>query len=151
MLRQLIKLVVLGLVCVGLVGCGGAGGPKLTPVKGKVTLDGQPLAGATVNFMPETGPVALGVTDAGGNYTLNTVGRAGAVEGKHRVGITKSITLNAVVDPKPEDMARMLRDGKMPTAKSVIPPKYAAPQTSGLERTVTADRSKNVFDFDLTP
>ena len=149
MLNSLMKLVVLGLVCVGLVGCGGSGGPSLTAVKGKVTYKGQALAGASVNFMPEKGNPAVGVTDTNGEFTLTTGGRPGAEQGKHRVGISKMSSTGGVANPTPDDMAKMMAEGKMPVTKNEIPAKYAAPPTSGLEATVTADAGKNVFTFDL--
>lgn len=149
MLRQLMKVVVLGIFCMGLVGCGGSGGPSLTAVKGKVTYKGESLAGATVTFMPEKGTPAIGVTDASGNFTLSTGGLPGAVEGTHRVGITKATSTNAPANPTPNDMMKMMKGGKMPTAKSEIPGKYATPQMSELEATVTADASKNNFNFEL--
>src|SRR5262249_34965527 len=76
------------------VGCGG--GPKVAPVSGRVTLDGQPLAGASVNFQPlsdgnnlNPGPGSYGKTDADGRYSLRVVvdDRPGAFVGKHRVEI----------------------------------------------------------------
>jgi hypothetical protein len=84
---------VLGLPLVLALGCGGA---KLAPVSGKVTLDGQPLAGATVSFQPiapqgstEAGPGSSAKTDDKGEYKLTTdKGVDGAVVGKHRVIIT---------------------------------------------------------------
>jgi len=53
---------------VGLVlsGCGPKG-PELAPVEGVVTLDGQPLEGATVLFHAEGGGrPSTGTTDANG-------------------------------------------------------------------------------------
>jgi hypothetical protein len=84
---------VLGLPLVLALGCGGA---KFAPVSGKVTLDGQPLAGATVSFQPiappnstEAGPGSVGKTNDKGEYKLTAdKGQDGAVVGKHRVVIT---------------------------------------------------------------
>jgi hypothetical protein len=50
-------------------GCGG--GPGLGNVSGKVTLDGQPLAGALVEFQPSEGRGSIGSTDAQGVYKLS--------------------------------------------------------------------------------
>jgi hypothetical protein len=80
-----------------LSGCGGAHKP--VPVSGKVTLDGKPLADATLMFVPVTGalggsdppPSSVGTTGDDGNYSLvlNTnAKKKGAVPGKHRVIIT---------------------------------------------------------------
>jgi hypothetical protein len=70
-------------------GCGGGGGPSLGTVSGRVTLDGQPLQGAVVEFQPAEGRGSFGVTDAQGDYRLSfTEARQGAVLGKHTVRIT---------------------------------------------------------------
>jgi hypothetical protein len=65
-------------------------------VSGRVTLDGKPLAGATVLFQPVAAegsmsapaPGSSGKTDADGRYTLMaSTGEHGAWVGKHRVMI----------------------------------------------------------------
>jgi hypothetical protein len=77
-------------------GCGGSG-PNVAPVTGRITLDGKPLANATVNFQPiasgnniNPGSGSYGKTDADGRYTLRLVDRdrEGAVVGNHRVEIS---------------------------------------------------------------
>lgn len=60
----------LGIV-IALAGCGRGGRPQLGTVEGVVTLDGRPLADATVRFTPHgPGRTAQGVTDPGGRYRL---------------------------------------------------------------------------------
>jgi hypothetical protein len=91
-----------GLVC-GLVavlylsGCS-SDAPKINtvPVTGKVTYKGQPVAGATVAFIPTNpdGRPARGVTDDQGVYTLTTYlgpqdQPAGAEPGEYKVTIEK--------------------------------------------------------------
>ena len=68
----------------------GCGGQNLGDVSGKVTLGGQPLAGATVIFQPEDGSrPSMGVTNEDGEYELQYDRKTtGAVIGKHRVSIT---------------------------------------------------------------
>lgn len=91
--------------CVALLvgGCGGSL-PAVAPVKGLVTIDGQPLAGATVIFRTSEpvagfGPlVATGKTGDDGRFTLTTRVDArrslpGAAVGGHRV------TVSAFVPP----------------------------------------------------
>ena len=76
-------------------GCG-SGSYKISTVSGRVTLDGKPLAKASVTFVPmatqgndSPGPTAQGKTDADGRYTLAVdPGRPGAVVGKCRIYIT---------------------------------------------------------------
>ena len=83
-------------IAVPLTGCGG--GPKLVPVSGLVTLDNKPLANATLQFVPVSGPSdtvgqvsSVGTTGEDGRYTLvsNSDSSAkGAVAGKYKVIIT---------------------------------------------------------------
>ncbi len=102
-----------GLACtIGLLlffaigGCGGHDYP-IAPVEGTVTLDGEPLANASVGFEPvrkEKGTTAgfgsYGQTDAQGRYRLESVhGDDGAVVGKHRVSIS---TMRAEEGPNGE-------------------------------------------------
>jgi hypothetical protein len=78
----------------GATGCG-SGGPKLHKVSGTVTLDGQPLAGADVNFEPDDYAgglqAASGRTTTDGSYTLTTYTSGdGAMEGNYKVTISKT-------------------------------------------------------------
>jgi hypothetical protein len=69
---------------------------RIAAVSGRVTLNGKPLANASVTFAPvpvkgsdEPGPSSAAITDADGRYTLRTIGtdKTGAVVGKHMVRI----------------------------------------------------------------
>jgi hypothetical protein len=65
----------------------GCGGPGLSKVEGVVTLDGAPLSGATVSFMPVgEGRAAAGLTDGDGYFRLTTFRTDdGALAGDYRV------------------------------------------------------------------
>jgi hypothetical protein len=65
-------------------------GPRLAAVGGTITLDGQPLAGAAVEFQPDQGgSPSYGKTDGAGCYDLKfCVGRSGAMIGRHVVRIS---------------------------------------------------------------
>src|SRR5262249_49022208 len=70
-------------------------------VKGKVTLGGQPLAGAVVTFSP-TGPgnSSIGRTNGEGEYKLShSAGVDGAVIGDHIVTITTQQDANPSARP----------------------------------------------------
>ncbi len=68
------------------LGCAPSDQPPLGRVFGKVTLDGQPLAGVIVNYQPESGRAATAETDAQGNYDLIYVyGTNGAKVGNNTV------------------------------------------------------------------
>jgi hypothetical protein len=111
-----------GLVLVAVVGCGKP--YQVAQVSGTVTLDGKPLANASITFAPMAtkdnaapGPTATGLTDANGHYTLifdkNT---PGAVVGKCRIYITSVVSDGTVSD----------KDGGGPVKriKDKVPAKY---------------------------
>jgi hypothetical protein len=144
--RKLIGLSMAMATVVALVGCGD-GGPDTGEVTGKVTYDGNPLAGAVVTFHPSTGALAAATTDTNGVYTLN------AVVGDHKVSVTKSAGSDLGGDAQtsgPGEMEKMYLQAKdqMGEAKSEIPEKYADPAKSGLTTTVSS--GTNTFDITLT-
>lgn len=110
--------------------------PGTVPVSGVLTLDGQPVEGATVMFVPAKGGLyaggaAAGKTDGKGKYTLTTFKPGdGAVPGTYTVVITLNVT-----DERGE-------------VKSLLPKRYADPRTSGLTVEV-AKQGPNEFYFDL--
>ena len=148
-------------VCVAagaaLVGCGGEGGPALSPVKGVVKYNGNPVQGASVSFAYENGQLAVGATDASGSFSLTTNGRPGAPLGAAKVGINKADAAAGGQDMttmKPEDMQKMQMDmakrGAQANAKPPLPIKYQNPEKSGLTADVAAGGAeKNTFEFNL--
>jgi hypothetical protein len=116
-----------GLVVV--LAAGGCGSRNVAPVSGRVTLNGAPLANATVAFQPiakegtvDAGLGSTGKTDANGEYTLKTAkGQNGAVVGKHRVMISVVVT-----EAAPEDDSRK-RGG--PPQKEIVPRRYNGVKT----------------------
>lgn len=86
----------------------GCGKYSLSPVSGTITLDGKPLADATVTFTPaERGansPQSSGKTDKSGKYSLNLVEdeTTGAVMGKHHVIIAKNFVSESDVATEAE-------------------------------------------------
>jgi hypothetical protein len=85
---------ILCVVVVALAGCGSE--YQIAPVSGKITLDGEPLDGALVNFEPvrqgdslEAGYGSNAECDANGAFSLKSLhGEDGAIVGPHRVLIT---------------------------------------------------------------
>jgi hypothetical protein len=84
-------------------------------VSGRVTLNGVPLAKASVMFQPVAepggltpGPSSGGFTDEGGRYTLSLIGkdRRGAVVGRHKVRITLVSEANPA-DDRPRRMRQL--------------------------------------------
>jgi len=122
--------------------------PATAPVSGVVTLQGSPVAGATVSFQAVDGSrSSVAITDVSGRYELTTFVRGdGAVPGDYHVAITK-ITQEAVGTPAGEKYEPPT--GPIPEPKNELPPKYANADKSGLAATVTT--GKNTADFDLAP
>ena len=130
------------------LGCNSSGVP-LAKVKGRITYQGQPVANASISFIPEQLGVipALGKTDSDGNYQLSTYGVTdGAPVGSCRV----AISLTGPSPPLPEHLAQAEAAAetlRMP-GKPLIPKKYFSPDTSGLQVEVKSGTA-NVFDFTL--
>lgn len=123
-------VVVLGLALVA--GCGEKA--DLGTVAGVVTLDGQPLANATVEFIPADGDETRssydGTTDESGRYKLYfSAGKEGAALGFYTVHIWP---------PEPNDESPARLAGQ-------LPPQYNA--RSELSATVVA--GSNSIDFPL--
>jgi hypothetical protein len=76
------------IAAVGSVGCR-PGYQNVSPVTGRVTLDGVPLSEAQVMFLPTTGRPSTGETNAEGVYELvYTFKQRGAEHGMHTVRVT---------------------------------------------------------------
>jgi hypothetical protein len=86
-MRSIARAIVTAITCASLAGCGS--GIELGTVTGKVTLNGEPVEGASVEFQPvESGSPSYGTTDAWGEYRLMyTADKAGAIPGEHIVRI----------------------------------------------------------------
>jgi hypothetical protein len=142
----LVALIACLTVVPAMAGCGRKGVPTF-PVRGTVTLDGMPVDGATVMFVPPAGPPNSAVTDSAGTFVIATPGVPAGVCG---VTITKATGGAAMTNPTPEDLQRLAQNpaaAKPPT--SALPEKFGRTETSGLSAEVTNDASKNVFSFDL--
>lgn len=71
--------------------------PTLVPVSGQVVLDGEPVAGAKVVFLPQrlfsagnrVQPAASALTDQQGHFSLQTAGNTGAGTGPYWVLLSK--------------------------------------------------------------
>jgi mannose-6-phosphate isomerase-like protein (cupin superfamily) len=119
---------------------GSGDAPKTVPIKGRVLFDGQPLAGASVTFMPEKGRPATGVTNAKGEYELTTFAKGdGAPPGVYKV----SIKAQAAGQAAPGATAK----GPPTGARPAIPAGYSDPATSPLRADVRP--GPNAFDFNL--
>ncbi|MDZ7618744.1 MAG: hypothetical protein U1E05_17200, partial [Patescibacteria group bacterium] len=110
----------------------------MTPVRGVVTLDGQPVAGAAVMFMPNSGGrPAIGVTDKDGGFSLQTETPGdGALLGEHAVTVTLQETSGIATDP--DGLSGEIAPGGI-RIKWIVPQRYSDPKTSNLTATVARD------------
>ena len=159
--RRTLLGVALSVLVTGFAGCGGVDQPATSPASGTLTLDGVPLADATVTFWEATAPTAgSGKTDAQGKFTITTFEAGdGAIIGEHSVLVSKDES-TAVLMPsisaeggdtdyekmsQGADAYRAAADKKV---ESVIPQKYTNRVTTTFKVPVTAD-GPNVFEFNM--
>jgi hypothetical protein len=167
------------LAAIGLLATGcsrGGNRPIVHPVKGRVTLEGQPLEGVGVSFSPVVngqGATAFGKTLADGSYTLTstrggTLG-AGAMAGEYAVMLQKFVDVAPDAVP-PEfavasgDPSRSVQQwfSKQETTRvedektvryvilGLLPEAYGKADTSGLRATVKPGANSGpTFEFDL--
>lgn len=160
---------ILAALCIS--GCSSdAGGPKIVAADGVVTYKGSPLAGATVTFVPEKGPLAMGVTDLEGKFKLSTGALVGVAVGSAKVSVTaypagqsSSSPASSLGAPpqNPQEAAEYWKKvGEMQQSmaqkkttepeqpRSLIPERYAKAETSGLSYTVNPS-GENHFTVEL--
>ena len=129
---------------IALTGCGAASsGPTTTPVTGEVTLNGQPVAGADVAFMPTvSGPdsaPAQAITDDTGRFEVVSLfdqgrtTRTGMLPGSYAVSVTQLEQVSSSARPP----------------RNLLPEKYASPESSELGAVVDS-QGESHFKFELT-
>jgi hypothetical protein len=122
-----------------LAGCSSAPAdqPPLGRVRGRVTMDGQPLAGVDIVFSPAKGRPSMATTDSTGRYDLFYINTTkGAKVGPHKVFIRPAET-------SPDEVPG---DGSKPAApRPVVPAKY----NKRSELTAEVKAGGNTIDFAL--
>lgn len=104
-------------------------------VTGNVTLDGQPLSNAGVEFIPtsDSGRIATGRTEPDGKFQLTTSKSvSGVFPGQYKVKITTQMTTGT-------------SDADLKTTPERVPAKY----NKKTELTRTVEDGLNQMDFDL--
>lgn len=132
------KLQTIGLVLVvgltSITGCGSAGAPPTAQVKGKVTLNGEPVAVGSIYFVaPDKGFSTDAALSATGEYTITS----NLPPATYKVFITRP---RITKPPMPGEAAPPPVDFK-------VPDKYQTETTSGLTADIVA--GENTKDFAL--
>ncbi|MBQ7815398.1 MAG: carboxypeptidase regulatory-like domain-containing protein [Thermoguttaceae bacterium] len=168
-----IALALVAALCCSLVGAGLAGCSKarikgLVPVEGVVTLNGEPVSGATIMFAPKKHDPsrpkgsAQAVTDASGKFQMTTLDPGdGVFPGDYYVTVTKDRVEGglSLEEVKRQHENPELRDDASAPEQTLIrelPDKYADINSSGLDQTIPAEGNKNLElalegEVDATP
>lgn len=131
-------------------GCGGdssAGDrPKRVPAGGIVNYNGQPVADATVIFVPDGHQhAAVGRTDSSGRFQLQTFeANDGAVPGEYKVSVRKVEVTSEGASGGDDDA-----ETEEAEERSLLPERYASAESSQLTASVKEGES-NDFPFELT-
>jgi hypothetical protein len=133
-----------------LTGCGGGETVKLpatVPFSGKVTLDGKPLEGAILTFIPSSpgGEVGTGSTNADGKYELKigtTITKSGGVPGTYKVRINRLSTM----DGKPFDPTK--KGSVSVPGGDLLKEEYSDQEKTQLQATIPDQGGTK--DFELT-
>ncbi|MEP3479792.1 MAG: carboxypeptidase-like regulatory domain-containing protein [Fuerstiella sp.] len=147
--KYLFSISGLGLACLVGLGCGGSGDkwtanqPDTVDASGIVTLDGEPVEGATVVFGPIDGKYpAHAITESDGSFSAAAfTSKAGAVPGKYKVALTKTIEDKDAKKRKfdPGEDSEHAKDGGGDVSwANELPEIYKLPNTTPVEIEVPA-------------
>lgn len=113
-----------------------SGGPEIAYVEGRITLDGEPLVGATIVFVPKNGRPSGAATGADGKYVLNFAnGRKGAVPG------TNTVRIMTLRDADQDENGKSI-----PGRPETVPAEYNSETTLSFE---VEPKKKNIANFEL--
>lgn len=135
-------------VCL-LVGCQQGGGLSgLSPIKGKITLDGVALEKASIILTPtftgENARNAGATSDKNGEFHIQTLNaNDGAFPGDYVISVTKMVPDKTYTEEEIKAANEKGESLKI-NATNAIPQKYAVHQTSGLKCTVVAGKNPDL-------
>lgn len=122
------------------IGCGGGTPRPAVTIVGIVTLDGEPLSGASIRFTsPESGETAYANLDDGGRYRVRFPEADIGVEYVATVGtpVEDDLDATAIAENPPERV------------RDLVPEKYRDRSSSGLKVMVSGG-GETEFNVDLT-
>lgn len=143
------------LLVVGTITCAGCGkadqgydSPEgLIPITGTATLDGEPLAGATISFLPESGTAGMGgfaITDATGNFKAQHYSQAEGLEpGTYKVIFSKLLGSDGNPIPEGKDAADV-------GAVESLPPSLSQVQNDNHKHMLTVNQSPQTIEYVLS-
>ncbi|MDR0336217.1 MAG: hypothetical protein LBI18_03905 [Planctomycetaceae bacterium] len=140
------------IVFVLLAGCRNNNPYGTIPVSGTIKLDGQPIGGVHVTFLPvSAGKMeAFGMTIQDGSFVLSTGGAKfgnGAQPGEYHVIFSKTDIEDKYKIDKKDDVSAL---PFLAPIIHLIPEKYNNLSTSGIAPVKVEKNKKNIFGFDLS-
>lgn len=158
-MKKYIALLSMVIMAVLLAGCSKGGLNDLNKAKGVITLDGQPLANASITLIPTTPNArsAGAISDEKGRFEFQTLNsNDGVAAGEYQVTVTKFIMENAYTDEEARIFSeaggkshkQVFPDRPEPKSVNQIPARYANQATSGL--TLTIGDSNSDLKLELT-
>jgi hypothetical protein len=139
--------VAVAVLCIVMASCA-ATAPQ-PAVEGVITLDGQPLANANIQLIPQgenMGQTGFAKTDAAGKFTIGSADgeQKGATAGEYKVVISKHVKPDGTdYIPKPDE------DPMIASYKELLPPVYSNSEQTKLKTTIPAEGKKDLV-FKLT-
>jgi hypothetical protein len=133
----LTRRLLLSLPFASILALAGCGGESLSPVRGKVIVNGKPAVGASVMFFPEGSSdihamPGSGVVEADGSFTIASGMKAGMKPGKYIVTVVWP-------DPAKAPTPQQRMAGANPNdAPDLLGGRYATREKSTLRAEVTA-------------
>jgi hypothetical protein len=128
------------------LGCGNA---RTSPVEGVVLLDGQPLANASIQFVPNgSGRDATGASNERGEFVMSTFDpKDGVTPGSYKIVISPPI--GEVDKARYESAADAMSAASQakPPPKSTFPKKYTLASETPFTQEVPIDKPKLVLEL----
>jgi hypothetical protein len=139
------RFLAMALLFLGLAGCWGDGLRRVS-VQGKLTAKGQPLDGATVQFIPlgsTKGEGGMGRSESDGSFTLigSRAGAKGVVPGEYKVRVSRLIARDGT--PLPADAT----EADNPGSRESVPGPYNSLEATPLKATVPATGGTVTIDI----
>lgn len=130
----------------GLLGCAGSDNlPRMAPVSGVVTLDGQPLTSGQVVLLPEVenkAGLSAATIENDGTFQIHTAGHEGAPLGKYKVAVTPSMVPSAAMAANSKPKTGMPKGG--------FAPRYSDQKNTPLRVEVSENPKPGAYDLKLT-
>ncbi|MDR2439334.1 MAG: carboxypeptidase-like regulatory domain-containing protein [Planctomycetaceae bacterium] len=131
------------LLVVVITGCGS--GIQYIPVTGTLTIDGVPMEGVTLSFLPVSGgTTASATTNAQGEFSITTSDHNGCIPGEYNIIVFK------LEQSKPPAASQISVGPPLgqPVIKNLLPTKFAKTETSGLHAVIEQNMKPLVLNIE---